>query len=84
MSEAHTSETLENTGGPTIVEHPSDILVVNDDPVTLRCTASGENAAITWFKDGQKVNVGNGHTLMLPNGLLFLQKVVSGKKLVLF
>ncbi|KAH7671532.1 Immunoglobulin I-set domain containing protein, partial [Aphelenchoides avenae] len=69
-----------NPGAPTIIEHPLDILVVKDDPVTLRCAANGENVEITWFKDGQRVNVGNGHRLMLPNGSLFLLKVISGGK----
>lgn len=58
---------------PVIKEHPLDVLVVKNDPATLRCNVSGENVQIVWYKDGQPVNIGNAaHKLVLPNGSLFL------------
>ncbi|KAL3095301.1 hypothetical protein niasHS_007400 [Heterodera schachtii] len=63
---------------PSISEHPLDILVVKDDPATLRCGVTGSDVEITWYKDSVPVRVGNGHRLLLPNGSLFLLKVNSG------
>jgi hypothetical protein len=58
---------------PVIKEHPLDVLVVKNDPATLRCNVSGDNVQIVWYKDGQPVNIGNAaHKLVLPNGSLFL------------
>ncbi|KAI6188704.1 Immunoglobulin I-set domain protein [Aphelenchoides besseyi] len=59
-------------GEPVIKEHPLDVLVVKNDPATLRCNVSGDNVKITWYKDDQPVNTGNAHRLILPNGSLFL------------
>ncbi|KAI6239118.1 Immunoglobulin I-set domain protein [Aphelenchoides fujianensis] len=59
-------------GEPLIKEHPLDVLVVKNDPATLRCNVSGDNVKITWYKDDQPVNTSNAHRLILPNGSLFL------------
>ena len=37
-------------GLPVIKEHPLDVLVVKNDPATLRCNVSGDNTKITWYK----------------------------------
>jgi hypothetical protein len=56
---------------PQIKEHPLDVLVVKNDPATLRCNVSGDNVQVIWYKDNQPVNIGNSR-LVLPNGSLFL------------
>lgn len=53
-----------------IIEHPEDVIVAKNDPVTLRCEAEGDPIPeINWFKDGKLVTTAiNGH-----NVITFLQ-----------
>jgi hypothetical protein len=43
---------------PKIEQHPNSVVVNASDPVTFECRASGEpKPKISWFKDGQKLNL---------------------------
>ena len=48
-----------------IIEHPEDIIVAKNEPVTLRCEAEGNpQPEISWYKDGKLVPTAiNGHNV---------------------
>lgn len=47
--------------GARITEHPSDMTVARNDPVTLKCSADGNPApVIEWYRDGELVISSSG------------------------
>lgn len=70
---------------PTILEHPLDMTVARNEPVTLNCKATGEpEPMVDWYKDGRPVATApadpSSHRIILPDGSLFFLRAVHGKK----
>ena len=63
---------------PEIIEHPQDIVVSRNEPVTLNCKVNGDpEPNVEWYKDGELVTTARedprSHKILLPdNGLFFL------------
>lgn len=62
---------------PEILEHPLDSIVLRDDPVTMKCRASGTGIIYTWFKNGN-ILPNDKNSLLLKDGSLFLIHAAGG------
>jgi len=69
-------------GRPVLVEEPVDISVNRGEPATLNCAASGDpEPIISWFKDGEPLNLDEGdHTMLIPGGSLFFLRTVQNSR----
>ena len=70
---------------PIILEHPLDMTVARNEPVTLNCKASGEpEPMVDWFKDGALVSTAPmdpaSHRIILPAGSLFFLRAEHGRE----
>ena len=65
---------------PRIEQHPSSIVVNTSDPVTLECRASGKpSPKITWYKDGQLIQLPNAKLSLIHDSNLFIMSATLGK-----
>lgn len=67
---------------PKIDQNPNSALVNVSDPVTLECRATGDPAPkITWFKDGQPLNIASSSSkyTLIHDSNLFIFSAALGK-----
>ena len=70
---------------PRITEHPLNMTVPRNEPVTLSCKANGTpRPTIEWYRNGQLVKMAPedpvSHRILLPDGSLFFLKAMQSKK----
>ena len=70
---------------PEIIEHPQDIVVSRNEPLTLNCKVNGDpEPNVEWYKDGELVTTARedprSHKILLPDNGLFLLRAQHGKK----
>lgn len=70
---------------PSIVHHPSDVVVKPGNPAQLSCRAEGvPQVSFEWLQDGQPVQMskagGQMQPIMLPEGSLFFLSVGDGPR----
>lgn len=91
MAEALSSSAVKSQGfgltgeSPRITEHPLNMTVARNEPVTLSCKASGDpRPTIEWYRDGQPVRTAPedpvSHRILLPDGSLFFLRAMQSKK----
>ena len=65
---------------PHITEHPEDITVINNEPVTLNCAATGDPPpTIEWYKDGKHIHKTPAARIVQLSGSLFFLRTQHSK-----
>lgn len=70
---------------PSIVHHPSDVVVKPGNPAQLSCRAEGSpQVSLEWLQNGQPLQMskadGQMQPIMLPEGSLFFLSVGEGRR----
>lgn len=71
---------LATAGPPRIEQNPVSVTVNASDPVTLECRVNGEpKPKITWYKDGNQLNIINSKYTLIHESNLFIISASIGK-----
>ena len=64
---------------PRIIDDPTNVTVLRNEPATLRCAFDGvPQPEVTWYREGEPLEP-RGHRLVLPDGALFFLRVTQSR-----
>uniref|UniRef100_A0A0P4YGA7 Receptor-type tyrosine-protein phosphatase alpha n=1 Tax=Daphnia magna TaxID=35525 RepID=A0A0P4YGA7_9CRUS len=64
---------------PRIIDDPTNVTVLRNEPATLRCAFDGvPQPEVTWYREGEALEP-RGHRLVLPDGALFFLRVTQSR-----